>query len=95
MDLKFQKCVAVPVEAEVLPLTEEVWRKIRRCGNQEVNGNLLTAYLLNKEKLFMLGDSEDCLVDGTRLHLGEYIVIMNSTLFVYKKEQFEKLFVQL
>ena len=92
MALKFEEFVALPKSVQAVELNEKLWRSLRRNGGVEVGDNTLTAYELDKKKLFMFGSSDDILSDCTNLQLGEWIVLNEGSIFLYTKDEFNKLF---
>ena len=92
MDLKFEEYIALPKTVKAIQMTEKLWKSLRRSTAVEVGDNIITAYELKKEKLFMFGDSDDILSGGTNLHIGDWIVLVGNSIFLYTDEEFKNLF---
>lgn len=92
MELKFEEYVALPKAVKAIQMTEKLWKSLRRSTAVEVGSNIITAYELKKEKLFMFGDSDDILSEGTSLHVGDWIVLVGDCVFLYTEEEFKSLF---
>lgn len=92
MELEFEEYIALPKVVKAIQMTEKLWKSLRRSTAIEVGSNIITAYELKKEKLFMFGDSGDILSEGTNLHMGDWLVLVGNSVFLYTDEEFKNLF---